>query len=83
MLDNLSKEMKLEKEKEDAQISRGKFAEELNALPKIKPLKLILIIGWALAMAGLDVTIVGVASPNIMMDSNFVPLGSMIPQATV
>ncbi|CAL5994406.1 Multidrug_MFS transporter [Hexamita inflata] len=59
--------------------ARIKFAQELKALPKMSPGKLILIVGWSLGMSSLDSTIVNIANPNIQRDHNFVPEGEIIP----
>ena len=49
----------------------------------MRPSKLILIIGWTIAMNSLDSTIIMVANPNIQVDPGFVPSGSFIPTSTI
>lgn len=67
-----------------ANISRLEFFKDLQKIPKLKPAKLILLVGWSLAMSSLDMTIVNICNPLIMHEKNFVgEHGTEIPMSTI
>ena len=62
--------------------SRIQFSEELRKTPKLNPFKLMLLVGFANAMASLDVQMLYIANPTIQTEKNFVPPGESIPSST-
>ncbi|TNJ26660.1 Multidrug MFS transporter [Giardia muris] len=66
-----------------AAISRLEFFRDLQAVRKLTPVRMILLVGWSLAMSALDMTIVNICNPLIMKEPNFVPQGEEIPESTI
>lgn len=63
--------------------SRLTFNVELGKVPKLKPWKLILLIGWSLMMASLDASIINICNPLIQHEKHFVGDQGEIPMSTL
>jgi len=63
--------------------SRITFLLEMAKVPKLKPWRLILLIGWSLMMASLDASIINICNPLIQHEKHFVGEHGEIPMSTL
>lgn len=64
-------------------VGRLIFFRDLQKVPKLTPVKLILLVGWSLAMSSLDMSIVNICLPLIMHERNFVHNNQEISMSTL